>query len=346
MFRSIIVSGFVALLAINTANAESILFCRSLIGAGNHDLYTIQSDGSQLNAFYGDPGNALDPAWSSSHDQVTYRSNASSTGQSEVFMINADGSQRWQLSTANNDVREPQFSSTNTIWYVKSLGYHQADLFEVDPITFSETRLTDYQSQGNMLYNYAFGPSGLLVIGLEASVGSAGELFITSTDFSETLVPLTTGNYDEHPSFSPDGNKIAFTRMAANNGSRPGNIWVINRDGTQLTQLTFGTGAEAYFNPAWSPDGNKIVCEYSYQDYAPSDLIVMNADGTGLQNITNTPEFDEVAPIWDFVTYGPGQCSFVPGDVNGDCHMNGIDVVYMVNYLKGGPGLVWRSDCE
>lgn len=37
---------------------------------------------------------------------------------------------------------------------------------------------------------------------------------------------------------------------------------------------------------------------------------------------------------------------FIPGDVNGNCQANGIDVVYFVTYLKGGPPLIAGTDCE
>jgi hypothetical protein len=33
----------------------------------------------------------------------------------------------------------------------------------------------------------------------------------------------------------------------------------------------------------------------------------------------------------------PGHCSYLPGDVNGNGSFDGIDVVYGVSFLKGGP---------
>jgi serine/threonine protein kinase/DNA-binding SARP family transcriptional activator len=47
--------------------------------------------------------------------------------------------------------------------------------------------------------------------------------------------------------------------------------------------------------PDWSPDGSKIV--FSGADQQGFDLYVMNADGTGMTRLTNTPE-DEVTPAW------------------------------------------------
>jgi Tol biopolymer transport system component len=53
-------------------------------------------------------------------------------------------------------------------------------------------------------------------------------------------------------------------------------IWAVNVDGTGLVQLTDSPWPE--FDPAWSPDGTKIVFRSDRDDR--SDLWLMNADGT------------------------------------------------------------------
>ncbi|AFD28047.1 MULTISPECIES: TolB family protein [Deinococcus] len=52
---------------------------------------------------------------------------------------------------------------------------------------------------------------------------------------------------------SPDGTWIAFT--SAQEGSEQ--IWIMRVDGTERQQITFG---EPHSFPAWSPDGQMIVC--------------------------------------------------------------------------------------
>jgi hypothetical protein len=42
--------------------------------------------------------------------------------------------------------------------------------------------------------------------------------------------------------------------------------------------------------------------------------------------------------------YGPAPVPFLAGDANGSCDVNGLDVVYLVNYFKGGPYPI-RGDC-
>ena len=70
-----------------------------------------------------------------------------------------------------------------------------------------------------------------------------------------------------NPAWSPDGTKIAFDQGSADLSQ----IFVMNADGTNVTQLTFGAQST---RPSWSPDGTKIA-------YAVNGGIsVMNADGS------------------------------------------------------------------
>ncbi|MGQ3231265.1 MAG: amidohydrolase family protein, partial [Blastomonas fulva] len=60
--------------------------------------------------------------------------------------------------------------------------------------------------------------------------------------------------YEQHPRFSPDGSRIAFTSDRGGGD----NIWVMNADGSDKRQLTKET-FRLLNNPSWSPDGQYIV---------------------------------------------------------------------------------------
>jgi TolB protein len=51
-------------------------------------------------------------------------------------------------------------------------------------------------------------------------------------------------------------------------------------------------------HPAWSPDGGRVVFQETAGDLVANDIFVIDADGTGVQNLTNTEADIEVEPIW------------------------------------------------
>ncbi|HEX2725832.1 MAG TPA: hypothetical protein VHN20_08445, partial [Beijerinckiaceae bacterium] len=66
---------------------------------------------------------------------------------------------------------------------------------------------------------------------------------------------LTTGMaWDMQPRFSPDGKRIAFTSDRAGGD----NIWVMNRDGARVTQVSKET-FRLLNSPVWTPDGQFIA---------------------------------------------------------------------------------------
>ena len=117
--------------------------------------------------------------------------------------------------------------------------------------------------------------------------------------------------YEDNPDWSPDGTKIVFA--AQDQGYLNPGIFVMSADGGAATRLTApppicdATGDNAWKDglgrnrPRWSPDGTEIVfgrsnfCEPAGVDF--SDLLLMNADGSGLGYLADGPA-SEAFPSW------------------------------------------------
>lgn len=106
-------------------------------------------------------------------------------------------------------------------------------------------------------------------------------LFVMDPDGSNRREITTTASHDLSPAFSPDGNLIAFE------SDRDGNseIYVTDRVGRSVRRLTRDAADDR--SPAWSADGRHIAFMSTREAKTRSDIFQMNADGSGVERLTN-----------------------------------------------------------
>src|SRR5215208_2531616 len=123
------------------------------------------------------------------------------------------------------------------------------------------------------------------------------EIYVMNADGSG-LTRLTDDPADDfNPSWSPDGEKIAFGSFRdSNEESNNEEIYVMSADdGSGLTRLTDDPAIDTFAN--WSPDGEKIAFT-SDRDNSIDEIYVMNADdGSDVTRLTDN-DADDLAPSW------------------------------------------------
>jgi Tol biopolymer transport system component len=86
---------------------------------------------------------------------------------------------------------------------------------------------------------------------------------------------------DRAPDWSPDGTRIAFSSVRRTDVLHPTDLWTMNPNGRDRTQVTDDVGWD--YSPSWSPDGTRIAYEHRPSLDGAADLgwiHVVNADGT------------------------------------------------------------------
>jgi Tol biopolymer transport system component len=93
--------------------------------------------------------------------------------------------------------------------------------------------------------------------------------------------------------WSPDG-QVVFQTNDFVNGKEYNRVYLVNVDGTGIHPLFAG---DVDRNPAWSPDGSKIVFNRLVGGY--DQVYVMNADGSGVRPLTTSTGWDRLNLSYD-----------------------------------------------
>jgi dipeptidyl aminopeptidase/acylaminoacyl peptidase len=149
-----------------------------------------------------------------------------------------------------------------------------------------------------------YSPSGNRLVFFRATDAGVG-LFTVKTEGGDVR-QITPPGMDLNPdagSWSPQGNEILFSAHA--DPDHRGSIWIVHADGTGLRELPVaGCGGAVAdpasfgcFQPSWSPDGRKIAFGRYSAASDQRDIYTVDADGSGLAQVTNTP-VEEENPDW------------------------------------------------
>jgi Tol biopolymer transport system component len=134
----------------------------------------------------------------------------------------------------------------------------------------------------------AFSPDGSRIAFASARAGTL-DIYVMNADGSDTRRLTSTPANDGQPTWSPDGQQIAFQRDDGDH------IYVMRSDGTGARRLTDELAPET--EPAWSPDGAWIA----YSRRAPGtdirELWLVRPNGRGRHQLTRL-ESTAYTPAW------------------------------------------------
>jgi len=236
----------------------------------------------------------------------------------QICLMNADGTERRQLTNLKATAFYPSLSPDGNIVYFSSRQNGTYEIYSIGMQGDGLQRLTNgigslyapelspdgerivFTNHGNGLWvmkaeggnphpltdrddiDPTWSPDGSMISFASSRAGQR-QLFIMNADGSDVRQVTNLDSIGGRSTWSPDGSRLAFYRGPAGDH----NIYIIHIDGTGLIQLTNGGDN---LGPSWSPDGNWIAFT-SFRD-GHNEVYIIHPDGTGLTRITNTPTSD------------------------------------------------------
>jgi TolB protein len=124
------------------------------------------------------------------------------------------------------------------------------------------------------------------------TLAASKEIYIADYDGANQMRVTVNGNLNCCPAWSPTGGMLSYVSWVTGfpdiylaNLAQPG----------RLGRPAGGSATTSNVTPSWSPDGSKVA--FASNRSGNYDIWVVNRDGSGLQNLTNTPA-QEIAPTW------------------------------------------------
>jgi len=192
---------------------------------------------------------------------------------SQLWVMRADGSGQRALTAGRRNLSNPAWSpERRTIAFGMWDKDTYSDLYVINADGGGLRRLTRHRVDA---VEPVWSPDGRKIALDEYYDGTYAIWVVNANGGGERRV--TPGFRFTGPAWSPDGRRIAFTHLDH------GAVYVMNRDGSGRRVLAKLDGAERAWGVEWSPDGRRIAV------IGDGDLWVMNAHGTEVRNLVDSP---------------------------------------------------------
>ncbi len=204
----------------------------------------------------------------------------------EIYVMEVDGSHQKRLTHSKGEEGQASWSPDgNKILFISYRDDRTTDEVYIMNADGSEQKnLSNHPKRDHWP---AFSPDGKKVV-FNSNRESDNDIYVMNIDGSG-LTRLTKSGSEDRPKWSGGGKKIIFR------SKRSGDVetYKMNVDGSAQTRVRAG---HTIFSPI-SPDGAKMVFR-KREERGHSEIVLRDLKNNVETTLTNTPGFDNQAPVW------------------------------------------------
>jgi Tol biopolymer transport system component len=270
-------------------DGERIVFVDWYVEDDIHEIWVVGRDGSDPHVVYSFEQAAVWPivAWSPDGSQLACI--CETEGWSEGFVLDPEGGEPelleegelpwhwfpnhrlWEGEWAAPPAGPERWVSVGACegmvpWQICIYDHEGGEVIQLThDLDFGEPGRTSWSPDGRQIvFNAGVGP--------DANGGYDHDLYVIDADGSD-LHQITEGeSADVDPSWSPDGEWIAFHRDCG--------LWLVRPDGSDAHELLPGSDDLCVGSTSWSPDGGRIAFVDWHAEDDTHDIWVIGRDGS------------------------------------------------------------------
>jgi Tol biopolymer transport system component len=201
-------------------------------------------------------------------------------GNSEIYVMNADGSNQTRLTFNTLYDSRPQWAADGRkLVFMRITADGNWEIFRLNADGSDQVDLTNSPA-----FEWGQSTQGDRTV-FTREEGGVGHIFEMNLEGKGVRRITNTSSYDSYPNQSPRGDLVLFSRDTADGSGD--DLWVTREAGSGERQLTHQSLTGYISEATWSPDGSQILYSQCAPGGAnPCALHLMNADGSDDQDIS------------------------------------------------------------
>lgn len=263
-------------------------------GNGYSEIYVMGADGSNQRVLLSvDEAFLGSPTWSPDGQFIAYDLTRNNE-KAAIQIVDVNGQSVRQLTSPDSEAKWPSWSTPKssgliTIPGMTPRGSRIVFIRDLDLYIQNTTGDTSPRLLISTGETYEPDISGDRIVYSSARNNRYLDIFLYDLISNREYQLTTHDAQDRHPSFSPDGQRVAFASDRSGNWD----IYIINSDGSNLVQVTYASSFE--YAPTWSPDGRFLA--YQSDRDGNDEIYIQDLDTGNVRRLTDAAD-SMVGALW------------------------------------------------